>query len=61
MKTPLGRLVLGLSLHALVSASSSNVLSLDQFNFDSSIKSNPAVIVNCMLSSSFSPFEDLVK
>jgi len=51
MKTQIGTFVLGLAFQTLVSASSSNVLSLDASNFDSSIESNPLVLVNCMLNS----------
>lgn len=52
MKTPIGTFVLGLAFQTLlVSADSSNVLSLDSSNFDEGIESNPLVLVNCMLNS----------
>lgn len=53
MKTQIGAFVLGLAFQTVVSASSSNVLSLDASNFDLSIESNPLVLVNCMLSAYF--------
>lgn len=50
MKTQIGMFVLGLAVQTLlVSADSSNVLSLDSFNFDEGIENNPLVLVNCML------------